>query len=128
MLTACRTQGTSQQQARLSRAESFFGIHFDFHAGMDCTNIGARTTPEMVENIISLVNLVNAGGPHSTQSIIETIPPVGPLNVTIRLARKPAKITLEPAGLPLPFKYADGKVRLAVPQVAIHDIIVVEPR
>ena len=75
-----------------------------------------------------LVNLVNTTGPHSTQSIIETIPPVGPLNVTIRVAKKPAKVALEPAGQPLPFTYSEGKIQLTVPQVAIHDIIVVEPR
>lgn len=72
-----------------------------------------------------LVNLVNTSGPHSTQSIIETIPWIGPLNVTIRLAKKPAKVTLEPAGQPLAFTYADGKIKLTVPQVAIHDIIAV---
>ena len=40
---------------RLKRAESFLGIHFDFHAGEDCTEVGKHTTPEMVENIINLV-------------------------------------------------------------------------
>ncbi len=75
-----------------------------------------------------LVNLVNTTGPHNTQSILETIPPVGPLNVTIRVAKKPAKVTLEPAGQPLSFTYSDGKIQLTVPRVAIHDIIVVEPR
>ncbi|MBM3892685.1 MAG: hypothetical protein FJ388_26500, partial [Verrucomicrobia bacterium] len=34
---------------------SFLGIHFDFHANTDCTNVGANTTPAMVENIINLV-------------------------------------------------------------------------
>jgi hypothetical protein len=37
---------------RLKRADSFFGIHFDFHAGPDCKEIGKNTTPEMVEKII----------------------------------------------------------------------------
>ncbi|HUT45828.1 MAG TPA: hypothetical protein VMX36_06050 [Sedimentisphaerales bacterium] len=34
---------------RLKRSESFFGIHFDFHAGDDCKNIGQRIDREMVE-------------------------------------------------------------------------------
>jgi hypothetical protein len=38
---------------RLKRADSFFGIHFDFHAGPDCNEIGKNTTPEMVEKIIA---------------------------------------------------------------------------
>lgn len=37
---------------RLKRADSFLGVHFDFHAGPDCTEIGRNTTPGMVENII----------------------------------------------------------------------------
>lgn len=40
---------------RLKRADSFLGIHFDFHAGPDCTEIGKNTTPAMVEQIIQQV-------------------------------------------------------------------------
>jgi alpha-L-fucosidase len=43
------------KQSRLKRAESFLGIHYDFHAGMDCTEIGKNTTRTMVENIINQV-------------------------------------------------------------------------
>ncbi|MEI7945926.1 MAG: alpha-amylase family protein [bacterium] len=74
-----------------------------------------------------LVNLVNTSGPHSTQSIIEAIPPIGPLNVAICFPKKPAKVTLEPAAQALPFTYSDGKIQLTVSQVAIHDIIAIEP-
>ena len=45
-----------QPPQRLRRADSFLGIHFDFHAGPDCTEIGKNTTPAMVENIINLVH------------------------------------------------------------------------
>ncbi|MFA6472364.1 MAG: alpha-amylase family protein [Candidatus Latescibacterota bacterium] len=40
---------------RLRRAESFLGIHFDFHAGDDCTEIGKNVDREMVEYIIDKV-------------------------------------------------------------------------
>jgi len=40
---------------RLRRSESFLGVHFDFHARDDCTEIGKNVTPEMVERIIDLV-------------------------------------------------------------------------
>jgi hypothetical protein len=40
---------------RLTRAESFLGIHFDFHAGPDCKEIGKNTTRGMIENIIDQV-------------------------------------------------------------------------
>ena len=75
-----------------------------------------------------LVHLVNTSGPHQTQSIFESIPPVGPLEVTIRMARKPAAITLEPGAHRLDYSYGDGQVRLTVPRVDIHEIIAVQPR
>ena len=47
----------SQQKEpeRLRRDQSFFGIHFDFHAGDDCKEIGKNTTPEMLHAIIDMV-------------------------------------------------------------------------
>lgn len=41
---------------RLTHADSFLGIHFDFHAAPDCTEVGKNTTPAMIENIIDLVH------------------------------------------------------------------------
>jgi hypothetical protein len=49
---ALRPRTGAALPARLKRADSFFGIHFDFHAGKDCTEIGKNTTPEMIEKII----------------------------------------------------------------------------
>jgi hypothetical protein len=40
---------------RLKRADSFFGVHFDFHAGPDCNEIGKNVDEAMVENIVSQV-------------------------------------------------------------------------
>jgi hypothetical protein len=72
-----------------------------------------------------LVNLVNTAGPHQTQSILSEIPPVGPVDVSIRLTSKPAAVSLEPGGRPLAFDYRDGQVRLTVPKVDVHEIVVV---
>jgi len=72
------------------------------------------------------VNLVNTAGPHQSEPIVDSIPPVGPLDVTIRQAAKPAKVTLEPAGTVLPFEHRNGEIHLVVPRVDIHEIIVVE--
>jgi len=49
------TVSAETHPARLKRADSFFGLHFDFHAGVDCTEIGKNTTREMVERIIDQV-------------------------------------------------------------------------
>lgn len=73
------------------------------------------------------VNLVNTAGPHRSEPILDSIAPVGPLDVTIRQAAKPGKITLEPVGTILPFDHRDGETHLVVPRVDIHEVIVVEP-
>lgn len=48
-------ESSSAPPARLRRADSFLGIHFDFHAGPDCKEVGRQTTPAMIERIIDLV-------------------------------------------------------------------------
>ena len=50
LLTAIVAQAAEPK--RLDRTEAFLGIHFDFHAGNNSTNVGARTTREMVAAII----------------------------------------------------------------------------
>ncbi|MDG3007898.1 hypothetical protein [Paludisphaera mucosa] len=49
------TSALAGDPPRLKRADSFLGIHFDFHAGPDCNEVGKNTTPEMVDRIIDLV-------------------------------------------------------------------------
>ncbi|RMF97841.1 MAG: hypothetical protein D6741_09805, partial [Planctomycetota bacterium] len=55
-LASCNKGVAEEAPPRIPRAEAFLGIHFDFHAGPDCTQVGARTTPEMVETIIDKVH------------------------------------------------------------------------
>ncbi len=71
-----------------------------------------------------LIHLVNTSGPHATAPIIESIAPVGPLQVAIRSTQRPTRITLEPGARPLTATYSDGLLRLTVPSLALHDIIV----
>ena len=52
---ACQAAENSTPQ-RLKRADSFLGIHFDFHAGTDCKEIGKNTTRPMIEDIINQVH------------------------------------------------------------------------
>lgn len=40
---------------RPRRANSFLGIHFDFHAGDDCTQIGRNVTHAMLEELVTRV-------------------------------------------------------------------------
>jgi hypothetical protein len=73
-----------------------------------------------------LVNLVNAAGPHQTEPTFDSIPAVGPLEIALRLPKKPKSITLQPLGLKLKVNYAAGLARVTLPSLAVHDILVVE--
>ncbi len=72
------------------------------------------------------INLVNTTSPQMWPSVFDALPPIGPLTVTIRQSEKPAKITLQPAGQTLDFTYHSGEVHLTIPQLEIHEVIVVE--
>jgi len=54
---SCKNNPTSflDDPVRLRRDQSFLGIHFDFHAGADCMDVGKNTTPEMIHAIIDMV-------------------------------------------------------------------------
>jgi len=54
------------------------------------------------------------------------IPAVGPFNVKIRTAKQPQKITLLPEGLSLKWEWKNGLLAATIPQVHIHNILVVE--
>ena len=53
---AVRETDAAAWPKRLKRADSFLGIHFDFHAGADCTEIGKNTTREMIESVLDQVH------------------------------------------------------------------------
>ena len=46
----------ADEPKRLARSDSFVGIHFDFHASDNDKDIGANTTPEMVQTILDMVH------------------------------------------------------------------------
>jgi hypothetical protein len=58
--------------------------------------------------------------------LIDSIEPIGPLEIAIQSTKKPGKITLQPEGRPLPFEYRDGAARFTVPRLDIHGIVVIE--
>ena len=74
------------------------------------------------------INLVNTSGPHwdTKKPLIDSIEAVGPLEISIRTAPKPSKITLQPEGQPLVFEYRNGVARVTVPRLKIHSIVVVK--
>ena len=49
-----------QTPPRLKRADSFLSVHFDFHAGADCREVGKNTTPAHYRKINGLFSRDNA--------------------------------------------------------------------
>jgi hypothetical protein len=54
------------------------------------------------------------------------VTPVGPITVELKTARRPSRVILAPANTPLKWDWKDGVLRVAVPRVEIHEIVVVE--
>ncbi|MBI5802016.1 MAG: hypothetical protein HZA92_14995 [Verrucomicrobia bacterium] len=72
------------------------------------------------------VHLVNTSGPHATEPFVDSIAPVGPLQVTLRSGSSPKRITLLPGGRATEFKHANGETHFTVAEVPIHSVFVVE--
>jgi hypothetical protein len=51
---------------------------------------------------------------------------VGPLEVTIRVPRKPRAVVRWPSGEQLAVSYGEGKARVSIARVAIHDVLAVQ--
>jgi len=75
-----------------------------------------------------VVNLVNTAGPHAdpTVAVFDQVPRTGPLEVRIRTGKRPERVILQPGMRHLPFRFADGAVQLTLPDLDIHEIIVIE--
>ncbi|MCB1128146.1 MAG: hypothetical protein KDM81_16755, partial [Verrucomicrobiae bacterium] len=74
------------------------------------------------------IHLINTSGPHWDQEkpLIEGLAPIGPIGLMLRHPTPPTRLTLQPEGQPMEFDYRDGVVRVTVPQVRIHGILIVE--
>lgn len=72
------------------------------------------------------IHLVNTSGDHKNAGIINEIDPIHNLKINIRCEAKPSKISLQPYGEKVDFKYSDGVVKLELDRLDIYDILVVE--
>lgn len=77
------------------------------------------------ERIVHLVNKskgVEKG--EGFAQLIMSIPPTPPCHVSLKMAKKPAAVTLQPgARKPLNWRYANGRVEIDVPGFAVHEIV-----
>lgn len=75
-----------------------------------------------------LINLVNTSGDHANEKVYvyDEIPKIGPLQVSARIKKKPAKVTLQPESQPVDFSYEDGVLHFQVPELYVHTIAIIE--
>ena len=77
----------------------------------------------------SVIHLINRGQgqPGGWNSAgVEAVPPVGPVTVTMRLDRAPAKVYLAFEDAALEWTYEGGALTVSVPSVRMHSAVVVE--
>lgn len=75
------------------------------------------------------VNLVNTAGPHANREVYtyDEVPVVGPLEVEVRQDARPVEVTLEPGKRPLRWTYRNGRLKVQVEKLEVHDIIWINP-
>jgi len=75
-----------------------------------------------------MVHLINTVGKYwaPNNNVPDYIPPVGPLEVKVQLRKQPSKVSLLPADVKISSKWNKGELRMKVPKLEIHNVIVIE--
>lgn len=75
-----------------------------------------------------MVNLVNTSGPHGDPHVMvfDEVPEVGTLDITIRPGRKPKNVRVVPRGGRVKWSWSRGELKLTLPKLELHEVIVVE--
>jgi len=84
-------------------------------------------TLNQLNNKIAL-HLINMSGEHANTNVarFDDIPPVGPLQVKMRLDKRPKKLMLQPDNIPLKYKYVKGELKTEIKKIDIHSIVIIE--
>jgi hypothetical protein len=76
-----------------------------------------------------LVNLINRGAAemlYPNRIMVDELLPVTNISVKIRRSTKPKSVSIIPDNTKLDWSYADGFVTVQLPQVRIHEVLVIE--
>jgi hypothetical protein len=91
--------------------------------GPPCVDVAIRRSGSRL-----LVHLSNVAGMQTAPryAVIDHILVVGPINLTIRLESPPRSVTLAPDGESLKTDWTGESLRVTVPRLEIHDVVVIE--
>jgi hypothetical protein len=76
--------------------------------------------------VIHLVNTASTTPLAPNRTIVEEVPAAGPVEIFLPLRAAPARAHLEPSGLPVAWSHDAAGFEARIPEVGIHDIMVVE--
>lgn len=74
-----------------------------------------------------LVQLINTLGDHANPNVkgIDEIPYIHNLILSVQTSKKPESVLLQPGAVPLKFSFEKGTVKIIVPELKIHNTIVI---
>lgn len=75
------------------------------------------------------INFVNLGCSHPLSpknTIVENVPPAGPVRISLPLRSVPGSAFLAPGALPVEWSYENGWFSAEIKEIGIHDILVIE--
>ena len=81
-----------------------------------------RKSGKLAAHLINCTNMQVA----ADYAVPDFVPPVGPVEIGIRLGSRPARVTLEPGGRTLPGTWASGAWSGRIDRIGVHDIVVFE--
>jgi len=75
-----------------------------------------------------MIHLANMAGMQVSNqyAVIDFIPSVGPLELSVRLDKEPQKVSLVPAESDISSNWSDGKLHVTISKLGIHGVIVIE--
>ena len=59
-------------------------------------------------------------------AVIDFLPSLGPLELTVRLNKEPKNVSLVPADSSIQTHWSDGKLQVLLPKLDIHNVVVIE--
>jgi len=87
----------------------------------------AAVTVNNLNNKIA-INIINMSGPHANKDVAryDNIQSIGPLDIKVKLEKRPVKVMQQPENISLEYSYSNGELKTSVKKVEIHSIIVIE--
>ncbi|MBQ9812291.1 MAG: hypothetical protein IJM54_03160 [Thermoguttaceae bacterium] len=70
------------------------------------------------------VHFVNTSGPHRTAGVIDSVEPTDAIDVSVATKAKPKHVALQPGNRAVDWNWEDGRVKLRIESVPIHEIVV----